>query len=237
MFLEPYYHTADGKIHFTRQQGSDFAKNIADDFNPLHDADAKRFCIPGDLLFSLIVMTMGLNQRMAFEFTGMVTADVALQIPDNNSDHFSLIGDNEKTYLSVQRSGERTMDPRIIEGISRRYVEFSGHTFPHILVPLMAEKNVMINPDRPLVIYQDMSIDLSTCDIVNPSLSITKTTLETTGKRGNACLQFCFKSADKIVGEGEKNMVLTGLKPYDAAKVADMIQRYDARKASVKSAT
>ena len=55
MFLENYCRITDDKISFTRQQASDFAKQIADDFNPLHDIQAKRFCVPGDLLFSLIL--------------------------------------------------------------------------------------------------------------------------------------------------------------------------------------
>ena len=43
MFLENYCRITDDKMTFTRQQASDFAKQIADDFNPLHDTDAKRF--------------------------------------------------------------------------------------------------------------------------------------------------------------------------------------------------
>ena len=230
MFLDPYYSDTNGQIQFTRQQGSDFAKTIADDFNPLHDAAAKRLCVPGDLLFSLIVMKMGLSQRMSFEFSDMVTDGVVLTMPSTDDPKFSIVGNNTKTYLSVTRDGDRTTDLDIIEGITRRYVEFSGHTFPHILIPLMTEQNVMINPDRPLVIYQNMSIDLSTCDMLNPTLEITKTTLETTGKRGKACLQFCFKCAGETVGRGEKNMILSGLKPYDAAKVEEIVTRYNALK-------
>ena len=45
MFIDQYYSEQDGTISFTREQGSEFAKRVADDFNPLHDADAKRFCI------------------------------------------------------------------------------------------------------------------------------------------------------------------------------------------------
>jgi len=51
MFIEQYCPIDSEKISFTRQQASDFAKQVADDFNPLHNVEAKRFCVPGDLLF------------------------------------------------------------------------------------------------------------------------------------------------------------------------------------------
>ncbi len=44
---------------------------------------------------------------------------------------------------------------------------FSGHTFPDILVKLMADNSVMINPARPMVMYQSMSIDLHTLTAEN----------------------------------------------------------------------
>ena len=73
MFLEKFYNTNNDKVTFSRQQASNFAKQIADDFNPLHDIDAKRFCVPGDLLFSLTLARAGLHQEMTFTFSGMVT--------------------------------------------------------------------------------------------------------------------------------------------------------------------
>ena len=56
MFLQNYYSEENKKIHFSRQQASRFAKEIAGDFNPIHDPEAKRFCVPGDLLFALVMI-------------------------------------------------------------------------------------------------------------------------------------------------------------------------------------
>ena len=61
MFLDKYYSEVGTKVQFTRQQGSGFAKEIADDFNPLHDPDAKLFCVPGDLLFAIALAKYGLS--------------------------------------------------------------------------------------------------------------------------------------------------------------------------------
>ena len=57
MQLDEYYSDGNGHIAISREQASDFAKGVAGDFNPIHDVDAKRFCVPGDLLFSLALHT------------------------------------------------------------------------------------------------------------------------------------------------------------------------------------
>ena len=83
MFLEKFCTRSNGKVSFTRHQASSFAKQIANDFNPLHDEDAKRFCVPGDLLFSLALAKSGLSQQMTFTFSGMVSDGIELTFPDN----------------------------------------------------------------------------------------------------------------------------------------------------------
>ena len=149
MFIEQYCPINQDKISFTRQQGSDFAKQVADDFNPLHNVENKRFCIPGDLLFSVIIAKSGLHKKMNFDFSGMVNDSVSLTFPNTITNSFDLVDDNNKTYLSVSASGDKTHCPALINALTKAYVDFSGHTFPDILVKLMAEKKVMINPSRP----------------------------------------------------------------------------------------
>ncbi len=82
MIIEQYFSEPNGRICFTREQGSNFAKQMANDFNPLHDADAKRFCIPGDLLFAIMLAKYGISQHMEFVFSGMVVAGVELVLPE-----------------------------------------------------------------------------------------------------------------------------------------------------------
>ena len=89
MFLQPFYNidqnveqpTAASSLTISAEQGSRFAKTISNDFNPIHDADSKRFCVPGDLLFALVLQRYGLSQNMSFQFSGMVSAETALEFP------------------------------------------------------------------------------------------------------------------------------------------------------------
>ncbi len=230
MLVEKYYQETAGQIRVSRQQASDFAKNIADDFNPIHDIDAKRFCVPGDLLFAIMLARYGLSSRMRFTFSGMVTDEVSLTLPDLDERHISITSAAGKEYLCFDRSGNLSTHQTLIDCFTRSYVEFSGHNFPHILVPLMAKHSVMINPDRPLVMYQGMSFELDRLDLVAPRLELVSSNLEIVKKRGNVTLEFCLKESGEVVGRGQKMMVLSGLRPYEQDKIGQLVTAYALRK-------
>jgi len=230
MFLVPFYQDIDGTIQISREQASDFAKSIAGDFNPIHDIDAKRFCVPGDLLFALVLNKYGVSQHMHFTFSGMVGDGVELVFPEMTDDDIIIKDTADKTYLSIEHSGENNANPDVTDNLSRRYVEFSGQTFPHILVPLMAERGVMINPARPLVIYESMSINMTKLDIGTPELNLTESTFDVQGKRGSVKLQFSVSDNGEIVGSGEKTMVMSGLRDFEQAAIDQLVSDYAARK-------
>lgn len=235
MFIEKYCPISADKISFTRQQGCDFAKQVADDFNPLHNADAKRFCVPGDLLFSIIVAKSGLHKKMSFDFSGMVSDNVAITFPKVIDNSYDIKDDNDKTYLSVSVSGESTHNPAFINKLTQAYVNFSGHTFPDILVKLMSENSVMINPTRPMVMYQSMSIDLDTFDAESVTLKLAKTSLTIEGKRGDAWLEFDLLSNDKVIGRGKKNMLLSGLRSYEQESIDALVNEHRESKERYKA--
>ncbi len=229
MLIDQYYNAHDGKISFTREQGSNFAKQVADDFNPIHDPDARRFCIPGDLLFSIILARYGLSQHMEFAFTGMVVDGIELLLPES-APQLAINDTQGKQYLTIRREGENSRDAVLIDRLTREYVAFSGPTFPHILVPLLAEQNVMINPDRPMVMYESMTIDLERLDIEAPSLELDHTELVIKGKRGELQLAFKLEESGAVVGRGNKRMILSGLREYDKAATDSIIATLKERK-------
>tara|TARA_B110000014_G_scaffold144830_1_gene100651 strand:+ start:1897 stop:2607 length:711 start_codon:yes stop_codon:yes gene_type:complete len=232
MFIKKYCPIDNDKITFTRQQGSDFAKQVADDFNPLHNIDAKRFCVPGDLLFSIVIAKSGLHKTMRFDFSGMVTDAIGLTFPSVINDKFDIKDDNNKTYLTVHADGEKTLCDSLINSLTKAYVDFSGQTFPGILVNLMKEKKVMINPARPMVMYQCMEINLNRLDIENVTLKLAETTLSIDGKRGDAWLNFDLISNDEVVGSGKKHMLLSGLRELCPDAVTNMVEQYKETKQS-----
>lgn len=230
MFLDSYYSEQNGEFSFTREQASHFAKIIAGDFNPIHDEDNKRFCVPGDLLFSVVLAKVGLSQKMRFEFAGMINDGIALSIDTKSDTDMSLIDEKGKEYLHITREGETTNDQELIGQVTKNYVQFSGMNFPHIMVPLMESKQIMINPTRPLVIYESMELDFTRLDFSAPTVELTDSEITVEGKRGSVTLMFCFKENGEVVGTGRKRMVMSGLKPYCQNEIDELVNRFNERK-------
>lgn len=230
MQLQQFYSSAGNGFSFTREHACTFAKQVADDFNPIHDVDATRFCVPGDLLFAVALSRLGLSQSMEIRFADMVVDGVTLRLHHGDDGQVDIRDDEGKTYLVIKSAGETSLDQTIIARLTQEYVAFSGKTFPHVLVPLWQANNVMINTARPLVIYESMHLSLATLDFTAPTLELSGATLEVDGKRGYVRLAFDFKEGDKHLGCGEKRMVLSGLKAYDQQAIDGLVEYYNQRK-------
>ncbi len=237
MFLDEFHSAQDGKVSVTPQQASRFAKEVADDYNPIHDPDAKRFCVPGDLLFALVLANYGLSERMEFSFRGMVGEGVLLQFPEQTGSSFDITDDSGKVYLHVERQGAVTRNEAVIEAFVRRYVAFSGHNFPHLLQPLMATQRVMFNPDRPLVIYDSMDFELKRLDALEQEMELSDSALDVNGKRGDAHFSFTLTADGEAIGVGSKKLVISGLREYDETRMQEVITEFYQRKESYGGVT
>ncbi len=235
MFLTPYFSARNDQFQFTRRQASHFAKKIAGDFNPIHDEDNKRFCVPGDLLFAVLLNKEGICQKMRFDFSGMVGDGVALSVANKCQNESALCDEKGKEYLHMNRAGEVSHDPEFIEHVVKNYVQFSGMNFPHIMVPLMEEQQVMINPQRPLVIYESMEVEFERLDLHHPEVAFSGASFDVEGKRGIVTLNFNFKEDGELVGKGSKRMVASGLRPYDKATMDKLVFDFNERKAAFLS--
>jgi len=230
VFLDQFHSLVDDRVVVSADQASRFAKEVAGDFNPIHDVDAKRFCVPGDLLFALALSKYGLSQSMSVSFSGMVGKDKPLILPEKKDGVIELTDDAGKVYTHVECSGDVTHDENLIEALIRRYVAFSGRNFPYILVPLLEKHQVMFNPKRPLVIYESMAFELERLDISEPSLNLVDSTLDVAGKRGDAHFLFEIKDGDRVVGRGDKKLIVSGIQPYDAALMNDVVDNFNTLK-------
>lgn len=229
MLLDAFVSRHGEAFSFSRQHSCTFAKQIAGDFNPIHDVDAKRFCVPGDLLFSYLLTRYGVSQQLRCQFSGMVSADTLLY-SKLTANQIQVCDEQDKVYLTIEFSGEHSHDLGVIEPLFQDYVQFSGQNFPHILQPLMAEQGVMIHPQRPLVIYESMTLSFEQLPTTKPKLSLAASKLEVEGKRGNVTLSFILTEEGKQIGKGEKRMILSNLQPYDETQMQKMVAEYNARK-------
>lgn len=239
MFLSSFYQESSDQsfIQVSAEQGSRFAKEVAGDFNPLHDQESKRFVVPGDLLFSLVLAKFGIFESMQFKYQGMVAADAQLHFVMDGGE-FKVVDQNDKVFLSGKAEGSVNQVEDLIAGFCQEYVAFSGVSFPHILVPQMQDKDAMINPKRPMVIYESMAFHFN--ESLNnlqkaPELRQSKTEFEVDGKRGKMHIHFDILVEDCKVGEGSKTMTLSGLRPYDSAEMDALVAQYAQAKESYQA--
>ena len=230
MFLQSFYTQSENHFSVSGEQGSQFAKQICNDYNPIHDPDSKRFCVPGDLLFALSLNNYGLSERMNFDFSGLVPADKQLLFPTSESTELVIKDEREKAYLTILREGNNSSEQNAIEHLVKSYVAFSGHSFPYVLVPLMEQNQVMINNNRPLVMYQSMSLSIDHLELDQPEVKLINADMQVEGKRGNVTLHFAINDTGKAVGRGEKKLVLSGLREFDSLAMDQLIKEYEARK-------
>ncbi|WP_444997672.1 DUF3581 family protein [Aliikangiella sp. IMCC44359] len=229
MFVEKYFRQIEEGVSFSKEQGSRFAKEIAGDFNPLHDVDNKRFCVPGDLLFAATLSQFGISQSMSFKFKEMVSGDVAVKFTESDN-AILLEGDNDKQYLTIAKQGESTKNHDFIETLIKNYVAFSGETFPGILVSLMKQEGVMINPDKPMVIYEMMQLDLSEFSDIGPEVVLTHSKLDVNGRRGLVIMEFDLRVDSRSIGQGKKQIIMGGLRPYEQDRIDWLVDYYAQRK-------
>ena len=237
-FLDAYYADGpDGGVRVSAEQASAFAKDIAGDYNPLHDVGARRFCVPGDLLCALVLGRYGLSERMTFAFRDMVGADKPLYLPGaaSDSDPIAVHDADGGVYLEVERAGAVCRDPDVIERFIRAYAAFSGKTFPHYMIPVLEEHGVMFHPDRPLVIYDSMGFELETLAFGEPTLALTDRTLTTAGKRGSAKLCFAMQEDGNPLGTGWKKLVISGLRDYDGVRMSAFVEHLRRREAAYEA--
>ena len=229
MFVDAFHSKTDGSIRISAEQASRFAKDIAGDFNPIHDSDSRRFCVPGDLLFALVLAYYGVSEHMHFSFKGMVGDGVALQFSEHEDGSLDVIDEAGKVYLQVERSGSVIREPDAVEAFIRRYVAFSGRNFPHFMKPLMEKKGVMFNPDRPLVIYDSMGFELQGLEADGLDLDLVDATMEVAGKRAESVLDFAIRAGDWQLGRGSKKLLVSGLREYNEERLQQFISEFTRR--------
>jgi hypothetical protein len=182
--------------------------------------------VPGDLLFSLVLAKFGLSQKMSVTFSGMVGRGVDLVFPQESSGNIDLADANGKVYTRIEHAGDTTKDSAIIEKLSKEYVAFSGQNFPFVMVPLMRKHQVMFNTRRPLVMYESMSFQLDSVNLAAPSLTLVESKLDIDGKRGEVHFLFDIKDGDRLVGQGDKKLLVGGLLPFDEEQMDAMIAQF-----------
>ena len=88
----------------------------------------------------------------------------------------------------------------------------------------------MFNPKSPLVMYQSMDFSLNPIDESEISITYIDSDFEKQGKRGYVTLNFDFDQNRKSIGCGKKQLLISGLRPYDESEMNKIIESFLNRK-------
>ena len=88
----------------------------------------------------------------------------------------------------------------------------------------------MFNINRPLVIYESMTLSFHHLNFRQASVEMMEPKMEVTGKRASAFLHFQIKTGENIVGEGFKKLAISVLSGYESEPMQAFVDAYLARK-------
>lgn len=230
--LSRFHHQDGDWLWVGADQGSGFAKRVAGDHNPLHDAEAPRFCVPGDLLFALVAHRYGLARHFALSFRGMLRADTPLHFPPRPGREFAIADNDQREYVYITHDAPLPSNEAARLALIRAYVGCSGETFPDRLCPLLAEAGVMFNPQRPFVVYDSMALDLERAPGIDVGVTPLDESLTVNGKRADVRFNYRIEDGNGVIGHAAKQMVVSGLRDYDAEAMDAVIEAYQARRGS-----
>jgi hypothetical protein len=94
----------------------------------------------------------------------------------------------------------------------------------------MKKNDVMINPERPLIIYKDMAIHIDQFPQGELSLEFSGASMDVDGKKGSVKLEFDLAVDGRSIGHGTKEMVVSGLRPYDQSAIDQIVSEYNKTK-------
>lgn len=226
-----FYTLSDDTLTISPEQASRFAKTVAGDFNPIHDAGDRRFCVPGDLLFAVILENVGLYKKMSFTFDARMTADIVGVLNSQQTGAGNITDQrSEKPIVNFQYDSEKIVSKKLIHEFIEHYVAFSGQNFPYLLDPVLKSNDAMFNPKSPLVMYQSMEFSLYPKDDSEISIDYVNADFEKQGKRGYITLNFNFNQNEDVIGNGKKQLLISGIRPYDESEMSKIIESFLERK-------
>ena len=88
----------------------------------------------------------------------------------------------------------------------------------------------MINPARPLIIYKDMVIEIHSFLEGSLDLEFSGASMRVDGKKGSVKLEFNLFVDGQAIGHGTKDMVVSGLRPFEQSAIDSIVDEYNAVK-------
>ena len=94
----------------------------------------------------------------------------------------------------------------------------------------MQKEQKMINTKRPMVIYDSMKLSFDRFTETAPSVELNDCQFEVSGKRGLVTMNFDLISGNQSIGQGEKQIIMSGLRDYEQSAIDELVSTYDEKR-------
>lgn len=207
---------------------SAYARNVAKDFNPIHSHLAKKYCVPGDLIFALITEMHGAHNYMRVDFLNRVGAECKLFF-DTKRIALALLDVDKKLYAELATAGDKSVCPKRLKTVSNVVVSCTSGYFPYKLIDNLREENVMLSIRRSMVMLKSIEVELR--NIHSASSLVAKyqsSGLELSGKRGEVKVYFQLFDDDGIsVGFVTKTVLIIGIEKFNDKASKQYLDDYE----------
>lgn len=220
MDISEYYDCIDGEIHFNDLKASQFAKNVSNDQNPIHDHDNKNYCIPGDLIFSMCADVLGLGSETDLYLHHPIGKNSSILIKEAK-DGFYLGRDQSGIKIFTYRKNGETTDICDTGNFLNCFARVTETLFEDAIHPQLKQKGLMINPSSPSVVLTSISIRKS--ENSKPVHKIKPDESVATGnvKRAKVTAKYTMNDLyDNSIGEARKTLFISGLREYCVASMS-----------------
>jgi len=140
----------NGGVYFIdKESGSNFAKDICKDLNPIHNVESKKFIMLGDFLFALYVNEYGFPKNREVIFKNPI------KINSLENSGLEVIVSKEGIFVGNQKKVESSVEDFLFfdESLLLQYCEISGSLFPDKLWGVFESSGLMPNFKRGIVMY------------------------------------------------------------------------------------
>ena len=142
---------------------SKFAKEICNDFNPIHSNKKSKPIVPGDLFVVLFLLSNGLYKRTIIEFK-----KISYPIQKFIITKSSILNSKNESVVNFTLKDDIVADSNSIflSGFLREFCKISGTIFAQELEPIFIKYRKMPNPQKPRMLYESTQINLDK-EIIN----------------------------------------------------------------------
>lgn len=205
-----------------------YARNVVKDFNPIHNHLAKNYCVPGDLIFALMVERGGVHGSMRMDFLNRVGKDSEYIFVSGKAG-MALLDRGNKVQAQLIGSGDASVCVKCISAVSDAVLSCTSSYFPYKMMRSLRAENLMLSGCRSLVILKSIEVNVSDLHFASDLTAVfCSSSLRHSGRRGTIDAHFQLVGGNgQVLGQVIKTALIIGIERFNGKRSAQYLENYE----------